>query len=159
VLVLGGVAFAGTQIFAGEEEPEPAPNRPTETAGGPSSGSTDGGSDRAAAARPETVVVVLNGTPAIGLAADRGEKLIAEGYSDEPGMVRTGNNTDQQRQDSIVLFRSGERRQARDVATILDIDTIESIDPETQAFADLTDETGRDLTADVTVILGLDQAP
>ena len=94
-----------------------------------------------------------------GLASQTRDKLIAEGYADEAGMIRTGNNTDQQRQDSVVLYADGERRQARDVASILGTDAMEAIDPDTQALADATDETGSGRHADVVVILGGDQSP
>jgi LytR cell envelope-related transcriptional attenuator len=159
VLVLAGGAFGITRLLAEEDEPAPPPNRPTDSSeqGGAASA---GAGERAAAARPEKVVAVLNGTPIVGLASQTRDKLVAEGYSDEQGMIRTGNNTDQQRQDSVVLFRSsGERRQARDVAAILDIDTIELIDDETQALADGTDETNSGVASDVVVVVGADQAP
>jgi hypothetical protein len=155
VLVLAGGAFAATQILGGDDEPTAPPNRTTDQTGTESRGA----GTRAVAARPDTVVVLLNGTPVEGLASDNRERLIQEGYSDEEGMIRTDNNTDQQRQDSVVLFKSGERRQAEDVAAILDIERIERIDPDTQALADLTDDTGRNLAADVTAIIGADKAP
>jgi LytR cell envelope-related transcriptional attenuator len=156
-IVLGGGAFAAVQLFDGGEEPTPAPNRATEPGGGPAS--SVGVSERALAARPETVVVVLNGTPIEGLASDKRDELLAQGYSDEEGMIRTGNATDQQRQDTAILFPSGQRRQARDVASIFGVDSVELIDPDTQRLADLTDTTGDDLTAEVVVVLGADQAP
>jgi hypothetical protein len=155
VLVLAGGAFAATQILGGDDEPTAPPNRTTNQTGTESRGA----GARAVAARPDTVVVLLNGTPVEGLASDNRERLIQEGYSDQDGMIRTDNNTDQQRQDSVVLFKSGERRQAEDVAAILDIERIERIDPDTQALADLTDDTGRNLAADVTAIIGADKAP
>jgi hypothetical protein len=156
VIVLGGGSFALTQLLDGDEAPPP-PNRATEPTGGPIE-ETNGAGRRVASARPETVVVVLNGTPIDGLASNRREVLVERGYSDEEGMTRTGNAPDQQRQDSLVLFASGEQRQARDVAAILDIDSLERIDDDTQALANLTDPTDR-LPAAVTVILGTDQAP
>ncbi len=73
-------------------------------------------------------------------------------------MIRIDNNDDQQRQDSIVYYGADERRQARDVARLLDITRTEEIDEETQALADSSDETGT-LPADVTVILGADKSP
>ena len=50
----------------------------------------------------------------------------------------------------------GERRQARDVARLLDISRIEEIDEEAQALADSSDETGT-LPANVVVSLGSDK--
>ena len=153
--MLGGAAFAVVQALDGGEEPTPAPNRTTE----PSAAGSGGSSERVVAARAETVVVVLNGTPIDNLASEKRDALIAEGYSEEDGMLRTGNSYDQVRQDSSVFFPSGQRRQARDVASILGIDTLELIDPDTQALANGTDTTGNDLAADVVVVLGADQAP
>ena len=57
-------------------------------------------------------------------------------------MIRTDNSDDQSRQDSLVLYAADERRQARDVARLLDISRTEQIDEETQALADSSDETG-----------------
>jgi LytR cell envelope-related transcriptional attenuator len=143
----------------GDDDPAPPPNRATEPVGGPvEDGGGNGASRRLAAARPETVVVVLNGTTINQLAANKREVLIERGYSDEEGMVRTDDATDQARQDSLVLFSSGAQRQARDVAGILDIDSVERIDPDTQELADLTNPSG-ELPAEITIILGTDQAP
>jgi LytR cell envelope-related transcriptional attenuator len=154
VLVLGAGGFAAMQILGNDDEPAPPPNQTTDP-----TASARGAGERAVAARPETVVVVLNGTLVDGLASRTRDELVAEGYSEEEGMIRTGDNTDQQRQDSVVLYVEGQRRQARDVASILDIDNLEPIDQDTLALANLTDETGRGLTPEVTVILGADQAP
>jgi hypothetical protein len=156
VVLLGGGAFAATQIL-GDDEPAPAPNRTAVPGDEPTPGSDAGGP--AVPARSETIVAVLNGTPTEGLASQMRDKLIGEGYSDEQGMIRTGNNTDQQRQDSVVLFASRKRRQARDVAAVLGIEAIEAIDSETQFLADSTDETNSGRHADVVVILGADQSP
>jgi LytR cell envelope-related transcriptional attenuator len=144
----------------GGDDSEPPPNTTAEPTSEASTGGGGGGGGQAAAtARPETVVTVLNGTPTEGLASQSRDKLIAEGYSDEQGMIRTGNNTDQQRQDSVVLYADGERRQARDVGAILDITALEAIDPETQALADATDATNSGQPSKVVVILGGDQSP
>ena len=158
-----GVAAAAVAVpvfLLGGEDPAPAPNRTAEstpdTATGAGSG---GGGTDAVAARPETVVTVLNGTPTEGLASQTRDKLIAEGYSDEQGKIRTGNNTDQQRQDSVIFFADGERRQARDVGSILGIRALEAIDPETQALADATDATNSGQPSKVVVLLGSDQSP
>ena len=88
------------------------------------------------------------------------DKLIKAGYSDATGLVRTGNNTDQQRQDSAVFFAPGQRRMARDVAHILGISAKpEAIDPDTQALANNTGEGAAGHETDVVVITGLDQSP
>jgi LytR cell envelope-related transcriptional attenuator len=138
-----------------DDEPEPQPNPIAEPGGSPEAG---GASDEVAAARPEKVVVVLNGTPIDGLASRYRDELLAAGYSDEQGMIRIDNSDDQQRQDSIVYYKDNERRQARDVSRLLDITRTEEIDDETQALADSSDETGT-LPADVTVLLGADKSP
>jgi hypothetical protein len=136
------------------DDPEPAPNPIAEPGGTPTSETGAGG--RAAAARPDKVVVVLNGTSIDGLAGGQRDALIQAGYAD--GMIRIANSDDQSRQDSLVLYAPDERPQARDVARLLDITRIEEIDEETQALADSSDETGT-LPADVAVVLGTDKAP
>jgi hypothetical protein len=74
-------------------------------------------------------------------------------------MIRTGNNTDQQRQDSVVLFAPGERRMARDVAEILGITTRpEAVDADTLALADNTGDNAAGHETDVVVVAGADQA-
>jgi LytR cell envelope-related transcriptional attenuator len=141
-------------VLSGDDETTPPPNPIAEPGGTPTSEA--GAGERIAAARPEKVVVVLNGTAIDGLASGQRDKLIAAGYVD--GMIRIANSDDQSRQDSIVLYSEDERRQARDVARLLDISRMEEIDEETQALADSTDESGT-LPADVTVVVGTDKAP
>jgi hypothetical protein len=158
VVVIGAGAFGAMQLL-GDDPGEERAQEPNVTIDPQGTGGQGGGSERAVAARPETVVVVLNGTPAEGLAGEKQESLIAEGYSADEGMIRTANNTDQQRQDSAVFYADGQRRMARDVAAVLGIEgTPDASDPETQALADSTDVTGT-LPAEVTVVLGADQAP
>jgi hypothetical protein len=136
------------------DEPAPAPNPVADPGGTPTSDA--GAGERAAAARPDKVVVVLNGTSIDGLAGRERDTLIQAGYVD--GMIRIDNSDDQSRQDSLVLYSADERRQARDVARLLDISRMEEIDEETQALADSSDESGT-LPADVVVVLGTDKAP
>ncbi len=140
-------------VLSGDET-EPPPNPIAEPGGTPTSEA--GAGERAAAARPEKVVVVLNGTSIDGLASRERDTLMEAGYAD--GMIRIDNSDDQARQDSLVLYSEDERRQARDVARLLDITRFEAIDEETQALADSSDETGT-LPADVVVVLGTDKAP
>ncbi len=140
-------------VLSGDDT-EPPPNSLAEPGGTPTSEA--GAGERAAAARPDKVVVVLNGTSVEGLASGERDKLIAAGYAD--GMIRSDNSDDQSRQDSLVLYAADERRQARDVARLLDVSRIEQIDEETQALADSSDDTGT-LPADVVVVLGTDKAP
>jgi hypothetical protein len=159
ILVLALAIFVPVyfMVLTGDEE-QPPPNPIAEPAGSPTA---DGGAGEGAAeARPEKVVVVLNGTPTDGLASGERDKLIAAGYSDEQGMIRIDNNPDQQCQDSVVYYGGGaeERRQARDVSRLLDITRTEQIDEETQALADSSDETGT-LPADVVALLCADKSP
>ncbi|MEA2310177.1 MAG: hypothetical protein QOE28_145, partial [Solirubrobacteraceae bacterium] len=73
------------------------------------------------------------------------------GYNGK-GHVTTGNNTDQQRAASLVMFssRSGARTQARNIADKLSIKAIQRMNADTRALGE---------NADVVVILGQDQAP
>ena len=66
--------------------------------------------------------------------------------------MTTGNNTDQQRGDSSVLYgtRAGARTQARKVAQELDISDVRRLDADTRELGE---------NADVVVILGQDKAP
>ena len=95
-----------------------------------------------------TKVAVLNGTTIPGLASQEKDTLTAAGFR----KIATGNNTDQQRANSSVLYgtRSGARAQARTVAQRLDIATVQRLDADTR---DLSED------ADVVVILGQDKAP
>ena len=136
--------FAFGVIGGGDDEPTPDPEhghqRHART-------STSAPSDETLT--PEaTKVAVLNGTTIPGLASREKDTLTDAGFNE----IATGNNTDQQRADSSVLYgtRSGARTQARSVARRLDISTVERLDADT-----------RDLSegADVVVILGQDKAP
>jgi hypothetical protein len=99
--------------------------------------------------RGRVTVAVLNGTTVAGLASKSADTLRAAGYT---GQLSTGNNTDQQRSNSSVLYgsRSGARAQARDVARRLDIRTVQRLDADTRDLSE---------NADVVVILGQDKAP
>ena len=156
VVVLAAIVFAITQLFGGGGSEKPAPN----VTQPPQSSTKTGGSSgpTVVETRPDTVVAILNGTPTEGLASGARDKLIAKGYSDTDGMIRTGNNTDQQRQDSAVYFAPGKRSQARDVAAILGITVSpQAVDPDTLALANATGTGGK--SADVVAVLGLDQSP
>ena len=91
---------------------------------------------------------MLNGTTIPGLASREKDTLTDAGFDE----IATGNNTDQQRAESAVLYgtRSGARSQARSVARRLDIANVERLDADTR---DLSED------ADVVVILGQDKAP
>jgi hypothetical protein len=145
-------------VLSGDDEGPPQGNQVADPGASPT---VEGGAGQSAAdARPEKVVVVLNGTPTDGLASGERDKLVAAGYSDEQGMLRIDNNADQQCQDSVVYYTPGAegRRQARDVSRLLDITRTEQIDEETQALADSSDESGTQ-PADVVALLCADKSP
>ncbi len=164
IVVVALLAFGATKLFGGgDDTPTQAPNvaqSPTGTSDSGNSGGGSSGSADVSSQRPDTVVTVLNGTPSDGLAGTTRDKLVKAGYSDASGLVRTGNNTDQQRQDSIVYYAPGQRRMARDVARVLGITTTpEAIDADTLALANNTGEGAAGHETDVVVIVALDQAP
>jgi len=171
LITVGGIVavalliFGATKLFGGgggDDTPAKAPNvaqSPTDTADSGNGGGSSGKAD-VSSQRPDTVVTVLNGTPTDGLAGTTRDKLVKAGYSDASGLVRTGNNTDQQRQDSIVYYASGQRPMARDVARVLGITTApEAIDSDTLALANNTGDGAAGHETDVVVVVGLDQAP
>ena len=132
-------------IGGGDDDPTPTPN--TAASATPGSDSTSAPSDETLT--PEsTKVAVLNGTTIPGLASREKDTLTDAGFDE----IATGNNTDQQRAESAVLYgtRSGARSQARSVARRLDIANVERLDADTR---DLSED------ADVVVILGQDKAP
>ena len=143
-MILVGALFATNVIGGGDEDAPPAPNRTSENpAAEPSS--TTGRSLTPAT----TKVTVLNGTTIGGLASTEADKLREAGYT---GELTTGNNTDQQRAESSVMFgtKDGARTQARTVARRLDVDTVQRLDADTRDLGE---------NADVVVILGQDKAP
>ncbi len=99
---------------------------------------------------------MLNGTSMDGLASRQRDKLIEAGYVD--GMIRIDNSDDQQRQDSLILYAQDERRQARDVARLLDISRLEEIDPETRRWPTARTRPAR-CPADVVAVIGADKSP
>jgi hypothetical protein len=157
IVLVGLVIFGATQLLGGGgEETKAPPNVAQQPSASPTGGS---GAADVADQRPDTVVAVLNGTAQDGLAGSLRDQLVAEGYSDEAGMIRTGNNTDQQRQDSVVLFAPGQRKMARDVAKILGITTRpEAVDADTLALANNTGDSAAGHETDVVVVAGADQA-
>lgn len=165
IVVVALLAFGATKLFGGgDDTPTQAPNVAQSPSGTSDSGNSGGGNSSGTASvadqRPDTVVTVLNGTPTDGLAGTTRDKLVKAGYSDSNGLVRTGNNTDQQRQDSIVYYAPGKRRMARDVAQVLGVTTApEAIDADTLALANNTGEGAAGHETDVVVIVALDQAP
>jgi hypothetical protein len=145
IVVLGLGAFAATQIFGGDEEPAPTPNTtPNEVA---TTDEGDGGDEQTQSlSRAETQVSVFNGTTISGLAATTADKLKAAGF---PAPL-TGNNPDQQRAATLVLYASRPaRRSAQEISRLLRVSDPEAMDDRTRAQA------GPE--ADVVVIVGSDQ--
>lgn len=144
-LVLAGGAFAATQLLGGDDPSTPSPNRTSDPTAEPSAGSA-GGSSTASSAT--TQVAVLNGTVSPGLASTKADQIATVGFKRDN--ISTGNNTDQQRGQSSVLFAAGARRQATAVARVLKVSKVEPLDADTRSLAN---------DADVVVILGADQTP
>jgi hypothetical protein len=130
IVIGGGVAFGISQL------------------GGDEDAATSGDSSQQQpqeAVNPSTVTVsVLNGTTVPGLAAQIGDEIEAEGF--QRGNV--ANALDQQRTASTVLYAEGADREAKLVARKLGINSVEPIDPDSQALAG---------NASVVVIVGADQ--
>jgi hypothetical protein len=149
LLVVGLGAFAATQIFGGEEAaapPNTTPNDQAASAEPTAEGGDGGSSETGSLSRAETQVSVFNGTTISGLAATTADKLKAAGF---PAPL-TGNNPDQQRAATLVLYASrNARRSAQEVSRLLKVSEPEAMDDRTRAQA------GPE--ADVVVIVGSDQ--
>jgi hypothetical protein len=143
VLILGGGAFALSQL-GGDDEPTP-PNRAAPAPGETTTGTGSGGSATTAA---DTNVAVLNGTTFTGLAGQLADRISQEGGF-ERGATET-NTRDQTLAASTVYYANGFRSQARKVGELLSITAVEPLDAETRSLAP---------DADVVVLAGADQAP
>jgi hypothetical protein len=143
VIVLAVAALFVFDVFGGSEDPASPPNTTTNTS------TPDPAAETGALTPASTKLAVLNGTTIPGMASTEKDKLTAAGYT---GEITTGNNTDQQRAESSVLYgaREGARAQARNVASELNVERIERLDEDTRALSE---------GADVVVILGQDKAP
>ena len=147
MLVLGGAAFGASQIFGGDDA-APSPNQQAPSPTQSQSPTDSGGGANASTPPAETTVGVLNGTTFNGLAGDLADRITQEGGY-KRGITET-NVRDQTLQDSTVYYADGFRGQARDVAKLLAISTVQPVDEETAALAQ---------GADVIVLAGADQAP
>jgi hypothetical protein len=96
--------------------------------------------------RGDVKVAVLNGTTQAGLAAEVGNQVTAGGFA--KGQVT--NAADQQAQQTIVYYASGQKKAAQEVASIIKVGDVQPIDPDTRAIA------GND--AKVVVLVGADKA-
>ena len=82
--------------------------------------------------KPSSITVaVLNGTTVPGLARKIGDRIESLGFQ----LGNVTNDANQQRQESVVLYRIGHEREARLVGRRLGIPQRERIDPSTQALA------------------------
>jgi hypothetical protein len=144
-LIVGGVfvlvaagAFAVTRVL--DDDGAPA-------ASGPSAATAtdDSRTTPEAAARENTTVTVLNGTTTAGLAAGVSDQIARAGFA--KGQIT--NAADRQRSSTVVFFAQGSERQAREVARILEVDSVEPIDPGTAVVA------GEE--SDVVVVVGADR--
>jgi hypothetical protein len=142
VLIIGGAAAFALSELAQEEAPTPT-NQETERFSRDGNGRTT--EKKAGAINPASVTVsVLNGTTVPGLAAKVGDRV--EGLGFQLGNVT--NNSDQSRNESVVLYAQGSEREAAEVARKLRISAREPIDPASQALAG---------DAGVVIIAGSDQ--
>jgi hypothetical protein len=136
VVVLAAVVFAGVKVLGGGGSDTPSSVRnpvvtPGETASGGGGGAKP--TPTATPSRATTTVMVLNGTTETGLAATTQDRLLTAGYAQKN--TSAGNNpaSDQQRTSSVVMYKTGARAKARDVARVLNIRDVRPIDGATQA--------------------------
>ena len=142
ILGLGGVVGV-QQLTKDDESDEPTVRQPDTNVGDPT----------AEPDRPEPVrinpadvtVTVLNATNTTGLAVRVLSQLETQGFQ----KGNTGNATDRQRAESVVMYKQGNNDEARAVARRLDISSIEPIDDQAQQLAG---------AANVVVVLGADKA-
>jgi hypothetical protein len=135
LIVGGGAAFGIVQLVGEDEGGGAAQQAPDERAGGETPGGGGGGEQserRRVAVNPANVnVAVLNGTLVPGLAAQIGDRVERFGFQ----LGTVANGSDQQRQESVVMFSPGHRREAVVVSRRLKIPQRERVDPESQALA------------------------
>jgi hypothetical protein len=142
VLITGGAAaFALTQL-AQEEAPAPKASRTERFQQG-----AENRKGKAAPVAPSHVTVsVLNGTTVPGLAAKVGDKVEHLGFQ----LGNVTNNSDQSRNESVVLYAPGHQREAAAVARKVGISQREAVTASSRQLAG---------DASVVVIVGADKAP
>jgi hypothetical protein len=146
VLVLGGGAFAASQL-GGDDTPT-KPNRPEQPASqSPAPTASQGGGIQGTSTTPaaETNVAVLNGTTFNGLARQIQDTVAAQGF--QRGKIAT--NSDQSIQASTAYYADGFRTQARRVARLVGVSVVKPLDAATQAQAP---------QANVVIVAGADKA-
>jgi hypothetical protein len=127
-VVLGLAAVGAVVLLGGGDE---KPDRTAENRVVPPQNGEGRGSAGGPVQRGETTVAVLNGTTIPGLAAQVSDELSRGGF--RRGSVT--NAADQQRPGTTVVFASGHRRAAEEVAKLLKVPTVTPIDSGTQAIA------------------------
>jgi hypothetical protein len=135
LIVGGGAAFGASKLLEEEDSPvateQPAPEARER--------------QRRAPVDPTQVTVsVLNGTTVPGLAAAVGDKVEAARFQ----LGNVTNATENQRAESVAMFKPGANREARAVARKLGISQIEPVDPRSAALSG---------NATVVVVVGADQ--
>lgn len=140
LIVGGGAAYGVTQL--GKEE------GPTNSSSGERFAPGGGGhTGHLAPIRPSSVTVsILNGTTVPGLAAQIGDSIQSFGFQ----LGNVTNSSNQQRAESVVLYRRGHAREAALVGRKLHVAQREAIDPQSQALAG---------DATVVVVVGGDKTP
>jgi hypothetical protein len=141
ILILGGAgAFGIGQLVNNDDSTptagSPAPSGSGDTGGGGGEPKQSGGS-----VDPGNVTVaVLNGTTVTGLAKQVGDRVEAQGF--RLGTVANTADQEQQRAESVILFSSGHKNEAKAVSRRLKITQRQPIDPASQ-----------DLAGDATVVV------
>jgi hypothetical protein len=152
VIILGLGGTVGVLALTGSDKKSASPG--TAPGGSVALPSKQGGSGKsshkkkafAPAIDPKTVTVtVVNGTSVTGLARQMGTKVTGAGFV--LGNLATASQ--QQRAESVVLYKPGDNRQARTVASKVGIAQIAPIDAQNSGLAG---------TAQVVVVVGSDKA-
>jgi hypothetical protein len=151
VIILGLGGTVGVVALTGNDNKSSSKSSQGDTVPLPSGqGKGKSGSKKkktfAPAIDPKTVTVtVVNGTAVTGLARQMSNKITAAGFA--LGNIATASQ--QQRAESVVLFKPGAQRQARAVASKVGIAQIQAIDAQNSGLAG---------TATVVVVVGQDKA-
>jgi hypothetical protein len=149
--VLAVVGILVTGVLG--DDPSTVPNTTAEPTATSTAAETQPGS--AAPSKAESTVVILNGTTTDGLAGDAKSALEGAGYSAD--RMPTDTSTNQTVGQSTVYYAEGRRRIAMDVASVLGIDGVQPLDPDTQVLAENAADTP--VEPDVVVLLGADRTP
>jgi hypothetical protein len=128
LLIILIVVIVAATSGGGSSNKSPNQITPTQQAGG---GAAKKKKKAQPVVRGDVTVAVLNGTTQAGLAAQLGDQIAASGF--KKGQVT--NASDQQAQQTIVYYASGQKKAANEVARIVKANNVQAIDPDTQAIA------------------------